>query len=103
VRGDADVTTEEAAGSTEVDQVAAARNWLRRHGVDPGDEPEVGPATGSRSAAAGEQAARPRRQATGASSQSPDPDLDDGGRDRGGRGRGRRRCSRTPKPKCVQK
>jgi regulatory protein len=38
MRGD----TEAAAGSTEVDPVSAAREWLLRHGVDPGDAREAG-------------------------------------------------------------
>lgn len=29
-----------------MDQVSAARDWLRQHGVDPGDDPAAGPAVG---------------------------------------------------------
>lgn len=39
---DVDVSTAEFRPSTEVDQVSAAREWLRRHGVDPVDQPEAG-------------------------------------------------------------
>jgi regulatory protein len=42
VAGDAGVSTDASRPSTEVDQVSAARDWLRRHGVDPGDQPEAG-------------------------------------------------------------
>jgi regulatory protein len=42
----AGVSADESRGSTEVDQVSAARDWLRRHGVDPGDEPEASRAVG---------------------------------------------------------
>ena len=41
MREDAAVSADESDRSTEVDQVSAARDWLRRHGVDPGDEPEA--------------------------------------------------------------
>jgi regulatory protein len=40
VRDDRGVSTEEPGGPTELDQVSAAREWLRRHGVDPGTPPE---------------------------------------------------------------
>jgi regulatory protein len=43
VRQDAEAATEESSRSTEVDQVSAARDWLRRHGVDPDAQPEAGP------------------------------------------------------------
>lgn len=46
MRDDAEVATEESPRSTEVDQVSAARDWLRRHGVDPDDQPEAGPGIG---------------------------------------------------------
>lgn len=39
MRDDAGVSTEESRRSTEVDQVSAAREWLRQHGVEPTDEP----------------------------------------------------------------
>jgi len=42
VPGDAEVSTAASAGSAEGDQVAAAREWLRRHGVDPGKSVDVG-------------------------------------------------------------
>ena len=35
--GDPTVSAGGARTSAEVDQVAAAREWLRQHGVDPGD------------------------------------------------------------------
>jgi regulatory protein len=37
VRDDGGASTDATRRSAEVDQVAAAREWLRRHGVDPGD------------------------------------------------------------------
>jgi len=90
VRRDADVSAEEAAGSTEVDQVAAARDWLRRHGVDPGEEPEVGPAAGHRGG--GEVTdgprTRPGRGALDEGERSADSsDRGHGGSGRDGRGR----------------
>jgi regulatory protein len=47
--GDAEASTDASVRSTEVDQVLAAREWLRRHGVDPGEstedeqKPDAGP------------------------------------------------------------
>lgn len=38
---DAGVSVEQSRRSTEVDQVSAAREWLRRHGADPGDAPKA--------------------------------------------------------------
>lgn len=43
MRDDVAVSTDGSGRSTEVDQVSAARDWLRRHGVDPGDAPRAGP------------------------------------------------------------
>lgn len=42
MRGDAEASTDASVGSNEVDQVSAARDWLRQHGVDPGVEPQAG-------------------------------------------------------------
>ena len=46
MRDDAEVAIDGSPRSTEVDQVSAARDWLRRHGVDLDDEPEAGPGVG---------------------------------------------------------
>ncbi|MGI3783299.1 MAG: regulatory protein RecX [Janthinobacterium lividum] len=37
MRGDAEVAADASVGAAEVDQVSAAREWLRQHGVEPGD------------------------------------------------------------------
>ncbi len=65
---DAEVSTDTSTGSAETDQVSAAREWLRRHGVDPGDSPGLAAENGARTGDVPLEAgyARSRRASSGA-------------------------------------
>ena len=53
----AEVSTGDVTRSTEVDQVAAARDWMRLHGIEPPPEPESGQTSGPGSTARSERGA----------------------------------------------
>jgi regulatory protein len=67
VHDDAEVSTDASRPAADVDQVSAAREWLRRHGVDPADLAETSREVGPQAAGAAPEAGyeRSRRSPSG--------------------------------------